>query len=775
MRAVADLFTAEAGSFQETMMDILGSVGFRIPIYQRPYDWDEQHLLRLAQDCLNGFHRTVASREDEYTFLGTIILARDESQEPSFEGTSFSVVDGQQRLTSLALMAAVIFQGITENQSDMDTLSSSAQQWLRAEIAYQLGILYQCVMGPRPTFGPDGQPFPRIVRTTDTRGNTMRNSEYRSVVAQLFMKFHRYAQENGAAFDVAPQQPTNAEEYLYSNFTYLKGTIAHYLYQGKAEGATNDHDADIDVVRMEQFRSSGFRELLDRLDILDQSARDRAIDEIAANATSAGLIRLIGFASYFAKSVILTKVVARTERNAFDIFDALNTTGEPLTALETLKPLVVEFEESRARYSGSESEAHWDIIDQTVTNAYESAEERQRASRELLVSFALFYNGHRLSNSLAAQRSYLRNLMRGFPLSRPEATREFIGLIASLADYRSRFWELGEIVQAEPDNFGTEDPELAKLCLTLIKEMHRTRPSLTLPILARYWIARLAGRHPDEFAGVVKAITAFLVIRRSCTGGTANIDGVFRALMQRQLGYGGDPLSVVSDRSTNTLVEIDALKDELCDLLESGVGVTDRDSFSSRAASVEQLHFSRPLTRFLHFAASHNARPDEQHPGLLTREGVHPSVELEVLNIKSWQSGRYATVEHVAPVSEPSGQWDRGIYDDVILNSLGNTVLLPQMPNSLIGNAAWEKKIIFYTALMAKTKSEREELVRSAEAVGLRFTRRIIDLMDTEERLPILDPMEGVSEWTADLVRMRTKNILDLAWDQIAPWLYEDA
>ena len=71
MRAVADLFTAEAGSFQETMMTIRGSVGFRIPVYQRPYDWDRQHLQRLAQDCLNGFHRTVISREDEYTFLGT--------------------------------------------------------------------------------------------------------------------------------------------------------------------------------------------------------------------------------------------------------------------------------------------------------------------------------------------------------------------------------------------------------------------------------------------------------------------------------------------------------------------------------------------------------------------------------------------------------------------------------------------------------------------------------------------------------------------------------
>ena len=379
-----------------------------------------------------------------------------------------------------------MFKSITEHRSDLDVLSSYTQQWLQAEITYQLGILYQCVMGPPPTFGQGGIPFPRIVRTTDMRGNTVRDSEYRSVAAQLFMKFHRYAQEGGAEFDQVSDNQTTEQQYLYRNLDYLTSVVTRYLYQGEASDSIHDDGTDIDVVEMNEFRRRGFMELLDRLDVLDQSARDRAVNDIVASPQSAGLVRLVAFASYLAKSVILTRVVARTERNAFDIFDALNTTGEPLTALETLKPVVVEFEESQNGYSNSISEDHWNVIDRTAINSQQSAEERQRESRELLTSFALFYNGRRLSNSLAAQRSYLRNLMRGFSQNRTQTTREFIGLIAGMADFRSKFWSPGTFAQGDPETFGPADPELARLCLTLIGEM---RTSLTLPILARYWLA----------------------------------------------------------------------------------------------------------------------------------------------------------------------------------------------------------------------------------------------------------------------------------------------
>ena len=771
MRAVSDLFEAEAGSFQENMMAIRGSVGFRIPIYQRPYDWDKVHLQRLIQDCLNGFHRSVISREDEYSFLGTIILARDESQEPSFEGTSYTVVDGQQRLTSLALLATILFKYIKEFQSEIGVLSTNTEEWLKAEVEYQLGILFQCVMGPPPTFGQGGIPFPRIVRTTDTRGNTERNSEYRSVAARLFMRFDRYAKDRISEFDKFESELTTEEQHLYENLAFLDSVVFQYVYEGIEETAGAGDEIDIDIVSNNLFRNTGFRELFDRLYILDsQSLRDRAVNEVANNVQSAGIVRLLAFASYLAKSVILTKVIARTEKNAFDIFDALNTTGEPLTALETLKPVVVEFEESHSGYTGSVSEGYWNIIDDTVTNAHINAEDRQRETRLLLTSFALFYNGRRLSSSLAVQRDYLRNLMRGFPAHRPEVTRDFVGLLAQMADYRSKFWRAENIERASSDHFGNVEASSAKLCLMVIEQMNT---SLAIPVLARYWIAGRSGNRPyGEFESVVKAVTAFLVLRRACTGGTANIDGEFRALMMNSPKDGGHPLCIVSGRDQNHLWEVDELRSELRGLLESNLGVTDRRSWVRRAENIEHRRFSRPLTRFLHFAAVHNARPDNSRPGLLTRRGINTSAGLDVLNPMTWKILRYSTVEHIAPMSPPQTGWDQRIYDESLVNVLGNLILLPPTANSLIGNATWDKKRTFYRALMARTKPERERQIEFAESVGVRFSNRIKMLLDSEERLHILDSLERVQDWTADLILERTNNTLELAWDQIAPWLY---
>ena len=48
-------------------------------------------------------------KTESYTFLGTIILVVEKS-EPSFDGNSLSVVDGQQRLTTLILLCCVLIE-----------------------------------------------------------------------------------------------------------------------------------------------------------------------------------------------------------------------------------------------------------------------------------------------------------------------------------------------------------------------------------------------------------------------------------------------------------------------------------------------------------------------------------------------------------------------------------------------------------------------------------------------------------------------------------------
>ena len=137
MTSVQDIFKASADSFGETMIG--RAVSFKLPEYQRPYDWDQNNVQRFLQDCLSGL-KGVATEPSghHYTFLGTVILTSDESKEPTFDGNSLLVVDGQQRLTTLLLFSCALFQSIRNHNKDIDGVSDTkVREWLRQEAEEQ--------------------------------------------------------------------------------------------------------------------------------------------------------------------------------------------------------------------------------------------------------------------------------------------------------------------------------------------------------------------------------------------------------------------------------------------------------------------------------------------------------------------------------------------------------------------------------------------------------------------------------------------------------------
>jgi hypothetical protein len=86
---------------QKTIHEVLSPrhYQFVIPAYQRPYAWGKDQALALINDLLDAFRD---SPEEEY-FLGSIVVVKRSSSSAEAE-----VVDGQQRLTSLAILMAVI-------------------------------------------------------------------------------------------------------------------------------------------------------------------------------------------------------------------------------------------------------------------------------------------------------------------------------------------------------------------------------------------------------------------------------------------------------------------------------------------------------------------------------------------------------------------------------------------------------------------------------------------------------------------------------------------
>ena len=79
-----------------------------IPEYQRKYSWEEENCSELWED-LTDFHEK-SDTEKEY-FLGNIVLCGSKESQNKKE-----VIDGQQRLTTIALLMAALYHASQTNQ-----------------------------------------------------------------------------------------------------------------------------------------------------------------------------------------------------------------------------------------------------------------------------------------------------------------------------------------------------------------------------------------------------------------------------------------------------------------------------------------------------------------------------------------------------------------------------------------------------------------------------------------------------------------------------------
>lgn len=77
---------------------------FRVPLYQRPYSWTPEHGEALLMDLLEALGEETNIENCEPYFLGSIVLVKAE------EKPDADILDGQQRLTTLAILLSVLSQ-----------------------------------------------------------------------------------------------------------------------------------------------------------------------------------------------------------------------------------------------------------------------------------------------------------------------------------------------------------------------------------------------------------------------------------------------------------------------------------------------------------------------------------------------------------------------------------------------------------------------------------------------------------------------------------------
>ena len=95
---------------------------YRIPEYQRPYVWEDDQVTELLTDIADA---NAVNPDAEY-FLGSLVLRKNEKSESNLEFTEYDLLDGQQRLTTLFLIHAVIRDSVTDPTSKRFQTTSEA-------------------------------------------------------------------------------------------------------------------------------------------------------------------------------------------------------------------------------------------------------------------------------------------------------------------------------------------------------------------------------------------------------------------------------------------------------------------------------------------------------------------------------------------------------------------------------------------------------------------------------------------------------------------------
>lgn len=135
--------------------------GLYIPLYQREYSWDSDNIEQLLEDLTRGIQRIslgeVKDDTKEIRFLGTIITVVESNRNKIYPVDIQAVpsrieklIDGQQRVSTIALMATLLVKRLTEIKNKIKSSNCIYEQvneicntWIDQKLAtlfsYDLG------------------------------------------------------------------------------------------------------------------------------------------------------------------------------------------------------------------------------------------------------------------------------------------------------------------------------------------------------------------------------------------------------------------------------------------------------------------------------------------------------------------------------------------------------------------------------------------------------------------------------------------------------------
>lgn len=735
--------------------------GLYIPLYQRDYSWDSDNIEQLLEDLTRGIQRIasgeVSDDNKEIRFLGTIITVVEPNRNHIYPVEIQAVpprieklIDGQQRVSTIALMATLLTKRLTEIKSKVKTnnpIYEQINEICNIWIDQKLTSLFSFDLGR-------GTPRikPKVIRGAKdywTRADDV-DVAYKSELSNFLGHFIK-AYTDKTSFPCLTKEKYG-NTLLYQNGrrieSWLKRTVS------TAHEEQNDDDFSTAEEILAHFSQDHLWEF-ERPDLVDIIKERNYTDKKSNSYILCELVQTLSVCHYLLDRCCFTIIQPTDDDWAFDMFQSLNATGTPLTAIETFKPTVVNTVdgESGHQFKDSDSDKSFKKVEDFLSEATTAAQKNKRTN-DYLTSFFVAYDGRTMSTHFSYQRKVLNNVYES--LSAFADKENFVKKMGNYAEFYQKWIKYdGKDNSKFPGIGSSDDADIASMLILFLKD---SKHKMAITMLGSMYQAVIeqGTTSIDSFISVVKAIAAYYFLWRSSFS-NSGLDSTYREFFKKNKDF-----------------SVDIVKSYLKDVLKNRE-IDTLESWKSKAVNYLKYDSTgKDIIRLALLIAAHDTIPDENNTGLIKvgREGCS-----KYMSVAKWLSPDLKTIEHIAPQTNKNNVWDESLYDTHIepFQSLGNLTLLPQDLNSSAGNKGWKEKLLYYQSVAEKDPSKINDIESRAASLGITLNTTTIELLKEShfnEHLSSISLMSANDKWNRDLVEKRTNTMLDIVWGRVSKWLF---
>lgn len=737
--------------------------GLYIPLYQRQYSWSKDNIEQLLEDISRGIQRIASSEKIDETkeirFLGTLItvVEPDGTQIDPVDKEAIpqrieKLIDGQQRVSTVALMATLLVKRLSEIRkkvSDKMTIYKSVEEICDTWNEKLLTIFAFDLRRGTPRWKP------KIIRgqsdywTRDDAEDTAYTSELSNYLAH-FIKSH-LANETYPALSVRQHR-------FYDTSVYKNGRIIEsWLKKEVAEAHLEQDDEFVSAWRIFsnlsqssiwEYERQSLMEIIKQKDFTSKKTESYILCE---------LVQTLSVCHYLLDRCCFTIIQPTNEEWAFDMFQSLNATGTPLTAIETFRPLVVNTVEKtfHHKFKDSDSDIYFRKVEDFLSdNGKADAQTKNRRTNDYLTSFFIAYKGTTISTHFSLQRRELIDAYRA--LTDYNTKLVFIKKMGNYAEFYQNWVRYdGKNGSIFPCIDISADADLASMLILFLKATNHKMAITMLATMYNNVIEKLPSSE-ESFVSIVKAIAAYYFLWRS-TSSNSGLDTTYREFFKQYKSF--------------TIDDVTRYMKGILD--KKGIG-TQNDWKAKAKNYLKYDSTGKEIIRLALLVTAHDTISDEANKGLIKigRDGCS-----KYLCVEKWISNDLKTIEHVAPQSNKNSAWDESLYDTTIepYQSLGNLTLLPQDLNSSAGNKGWKEKLLYYQSVAETDPDKIARLEERAIELGITFNPVTIQLLKDchfNQHLSSISSLTAEDSWNKELVDKRTDIMLDIIWKRISKWIF---